>query len=219
MGEAIRESSVGTRLGTSSKLGMFFVNREKGLFLSVYVDDIKLAGKKQNIEPTWTMFMKDVDLGEPTSFLDHVHLGCTQRDCQLSKDIVDKYRRIFESRISAGAEEKYRLKPQGNVMQKQYLLGPMTWKVMQRNAWKDSANMRIKQLNNFVRSRHHAWMTINFLKEEIGSVREFSTVCSQTGMTYFYLARFVRLDILWSVNKLARAITQWTKACANVWRV
>ena len=27
--------------------GMFFVNREKGLFLSVYVDDIKLAGKKQ----------------------------------------------------------------------------------------------------------------------------------------------------------------------------
>ena len=25
-----------------------FVHREKGLFLSVYVDDIKLAGKKQN---------------------------------------------------------------------------------------------------------------------------------------------------------------------------
>ena len=146
VGEAIRESSIGTRLGTSSKLGMFFVNREKGLFLSVYVDDIKLAGKKQNIEPTWTMFMKDVDLGEPTSFLDHVHLGCTQRECQISKNIV---------------QEKYRLKPQGNVMQKQYLLAPMTWKVMQRNAWKDSASRRIKQLNNFVRSRHHAWMTIN----------------------------------------------------------
>ena len=28
-----------------------FVNREKGLFLSVYVDDIKLAGKKHNIKP------------------------------------------------------------------------------------------------------------------------------------------------------------------------
>ena len=26
---------------------------KKGLFLSVYVDDIKLAGKKQNINPTW----------------------------------------------------------------------------------------------------------------------------------------------------------------------
>ena len=27
-----------------------FVHREKGLFLSAYVDDIKLAGKKQNLD-------------------------------------------------------------------------------------------------------------------------------------------------------------------------
>ena len=45
-----------------------FVQREKELFLSVYVDDIKLAGKKQNINPTWKILMKDVHLGEPTSF-------------------------------------------------------------------------------------------------------------------------------------------------------
>ena len=59
-----------------------FVHREKGLFLSVYVDDIKLAGKTENIEPTWKILMEDVDLGEPTSFLDHVYLGCTQRECK-----------------------------------------------------------------------------------------------------------------------------------------
>ena len=28
-----------------------------------------------------------------------------------------------------------------------------------------------------------------------------------------YLARIGRPDILWSVNKLARSITKWTKAC------
>ena len=50
--------------------------------------------------------MKDVDLGEPTSFLDHVCLGCTQRECQTCKDIVDNYRSMFESKISAGATEK-----------------------------------------------------------------------------------------------------------------
>ena len=76
---------------------------EKGLFLSVYVDDTKLVGKKQNICPTWKILMKDVDLGEPTSFLDHVYLGCTQRECQTSKDIVDNHRSMFESRISARA--------------------------------------------------------------------------------------------------------------------
>ena len=31
-----------------------FVHREKGFFLSVYVDDIKLAGKKQTLDP-WTI--------------------------------------------------------------------------------------------------------------------------------------------------------------------
>ena len=63
-----------------------FVNREKGLFLSVYVDDIKLAGKKQNINPMWKVLNKEVDFGEPTSFLDHAYLGCTQRQSEISKD-------------------------------------------------------------------------------------------------------------------------------------
>ena len=39
-----------------------------------------MAGKKQNLDPMWKILMKDVDLGEPTSFFDHVYLGCTQRD-------------------------------------------------------------------------------------------------------------------------------------------
>ena len=43
-----------------------FVHREKGLFLSVYVNDIKLAGKKQNINPMWKVLNKEVDLEEPT---------------------------------------------------------------------------------------------------------------------------------------------------------
>ena len=66
----------------------------------MYVDDIKLAGKKQNIDPMWYVLNKEVDLGEPTSFLDHVYLGCTQRQCEISKDIVGNYRTMFESRIS-----------------------------------------------------------------------------------------------------------------------
>ena len=52
-----------------------FVHREKGLFLSVYVDDIKLAGKKQNIDPMWKVLNKEVDLGEATSFLGSCLLG------------------------------------------------------------------------------------------------------------------------------------------------
>ena len=63
---------------------------KKWLFLSVYVDDTKPAGKKQNINPMWKVLNKEVDLGEPTSFLDQVKTwGCTQRQYEISKDIDD----------------------------------------------------------------------------------------------------------------------------------
>ena len=43
--------------------------------------------------------------------------------------------------------------------------------------------------------------------------RNVSQVCSQIVLKCLYLARIERPDILWSVNKLARSITKWTKAC------
>ena len=49
--------------------------------------------------------MKNVVLDEPTSFLDHVYLGCTQRDCK-PNEIIEEYTKLFESRISAGIKEK-----------------------------------------------------------------------------------------------------------------
>ena len=110
-----------------------FVHREKGLFLSVYVDDIKLAGKKQNIDPMWKVLNEEVDLGEPTPFLDHVYLGCTQRQCEISKDIVDNCRTMFESRIFRGEEQRNHHSLKIFV----FLHGLMTWKVMRRNAWSD----------------------------------------------------------------------------------
>ena len=48
---------------------------------------------------------------------------------------------------------------------------------------------------------------------ELGSKGESSKVCSQIVLKCLYLARIGRPDILWSVNKLARAVTKWTRAC------
>ena len=60
--------------------------------------------------------MKEVDLGEPTSFLDHVHLGCPQRECKTSKDIVDNYRDVFEFSMSArGGKLLYSEESEANI--------------------------------------------------------------------------------------------------------
>ena len=66
------------------------------------VDDIKLAGKEQNLDSMLKRLNKEVDLAEPTSFLGHENLGCTQRQWKISTDIVENYRTMFESRISDG---------------------------------------------------------------------------------------------------------------------
>ena len=52
-----------------------------------------------------------------------------------------------------------------------------------------------------------------FKQDELETVAELSKVCSQIVLKYLHLARIGSPDILWSVNKLARAVTQWTRAC------
>ena len=42
---------------------------------------------------------------EPTSFLDHVYMGCNQRECKPNEKINETMQKMFESRISAGATE------------------------------------------------------------------------------------------------------------------
>ena len=76
---------------------IFFLNRENGLFLSVFVDDIILAGKNKDIDPMWTVLMKQIDLREPTSFLDHAYLGVHstgERNKQIYCRHLQKYVRI-----------------------------------------------------------------------------------------------------------------------------
>ena len=139
----------------------FFVHREKGLFLSVYVDDIKLAGKKHNIDPMWKVLNKEVDLGEPTSFLDHANLGCTQRQCEVSQNIVDNYRTMFESRISAGATENYRARKICVSLR-----GRMTWWVMQRSVWNDIVSWQTRLHNNSTKYLLHASMTTTLKRKK-----------------------------------------------------
>ena len=180
-----------------------FVHREKGLFLSVYVDDMKLAAKKQNIDPTRKVFNKEVDLGESTSFLDHVYLGCTQRQCEIRKDIIDNYRTMFESRISARATEKLLCSENLRISSWSYDMEGHAKKCVERYCeLAKKTTQQLYKVSTPCIDDHH------FKKEEeLKFVGELSKVSSQIVLKCLYLARIGRPDILWSVNKLARSIT------------
>ena len=161
----------------------------------MYVDDIKLAGKKQNIDPMWKALSKEFDFGEPTPFLDHVYLGCTQRQCEISKDIVDNYRTMFESRISARRTEKQPFLQNLSISSWSYDTEGHAKKCVERSC--ELANKTTQQLYKVCTpciDDHH------FKEEETNSVGKLSQVCSQIVLKCLYLARIRRLDILWSVN-------------------
>ena len=89
----------------------------------------------------------------------------------------------------------------------------MTWLVMQRSVWNDIVSWRTRRLSNSTKYLLHALMTTTSKKKKQNLFGELSNTCSQIVLKCLYLARIGRPDILWSVNKLARSMTKWTKAC------
>ena len=135
-------------------------------------------------------------------------LGCTQRQCEISKDIVDNYRATFESRIFAGRVEKLPFPQNLRISSWSYDMESHAKICVERYC--ELANETTQQLYKVSTpciDDHH------FKEEEIKAVGELSKVCSQIVLKCLYLARIGRPAILWSVNKLARSITKWTKAC------
>ena len=81
--------------------GCLFVHRKQGLFLSVHVDDIQMAGLKQNMAPMWKKLMKNLEfltiqLHFLTTFVWDA-LNVNANDI-----IIEEYSREF----SAGATQK-----------------------------------------------------------------------------------------------------------------
>ena len=158
----------------------------------------------------WKVLNNEVDLGETTSFLDHVYLGCTQRHCEKSKDIFDTHTTMFESRISAGAIEKLPCLENLSISSWSYDMEGHAKKCVERFCeLSNETTQQLCKVSTPCLDGHH------FKEEELKSVGELSKVCSRIVLKCSKLARFGRPDILWSVNKLARSSTKWTKACDN----
>ena len=144
-----------------------FVHRKQRWFLSVYVDDIKKwLERQQNMAPIWNKLMNNLDLDEPTSFLDHVNLGCTQRECKPNEIIIEQYTKMFESRVSAGTNDNYL----GGAWS--YDIEGHAPKCVER--W--LANKKVKQL---CKVSSPCLDDHQFKQKELESVRELSQVCSQ----------------------------------------
>ena len=115
---------------------------------------------------------------------------------------------MFESRISAGGVDQFPFSQNLRISSWSYDMAGHAKKCVERYC--ELANKTTQQLYKVSTpciDDHH------FKEEEMKSVGELSHVCSQIVLKCSDLARIGRPDILWSVNKLARSITKWTKVC------
>ena len=85
---------------------MLYRQTRKILFFSEYVDDIKLTGKKRNIDPMKKILMKDLIWENRHHSLTLIIWVALKENVGISMDIVENYRTMFETKICAGATEK-----------------------------------------------------------------------------------------------------------------
>ena len=157
--------------------------------------------------PMRSVLNKEVDLGEPKSFLDmktwaalRKAMRNKQRYCgQLQNHVWITNFRGENRKTSIPSNCSYFFMVLWHGWSCKEMCGTTSWVGKQD----DSTTLRI---SSPCIDDHH-------FKEELKSVGELSKVCSQIVLKCLYLARIGRLDIPWSVNKLARSITKWTRAC------
>ena len=116
-----------------------------------------------------------VDLGEPTFFLDHVYLGCTQRQCEISKNICGQLQNhVWISNFRGESKEIAIPSKISN-----FLHGLMTWLVMQRSVWNDIVSWPTRRRNNStkIQSMHRLMLPTCSQMLKLGTYKRFDILC------------------------------------------
>ena len=146
--------------------------------------------------------LKNVDLDEPTSFLDHG---------KPNEIIEEEHTKMFESRnfcwsnwivtrVGKASRNNSRM-----VLRHGRTCSKMRWAVLwfgKQEKWSSCTKFQLL-----------AWITTNSRKKNLYQSENYHKFAHKVFWNALYLARIGSPDIHWSVNKLARAVTKSTQAC------
>ena len=82
-----------------------FQHKDKQLFLSIYVDDFKMAGNAANLKPMWEAIGKRIELEEATPFHQSNYLGCQQYDVEPDLKLLEKKTQLIEDILRRKSEQ------------------------------------------------------------------------------------------------------------------
>ena len=174
----------------------------------MYVDDIKLDGKKQNLDPMWKVLNKEVDFGEPTSFLDHVFLGVLNDSLKSAKILFTITDSCSNPEFQQGLRKKLRARKNWV-----FLRGPTIWKVMSRSVWNVFVNWQTRLLNNFIRYQLHALMTINSKKKDWNPWEKLSMYALKFSWNLYIWHALVDVIFYGQSTNIHDRSQKWVRAC------
>ena len=164
------------------------------LFLSVYVDDMKMAGKTQNMPKMWRTLQNKVDLEDRVSSWMYSTSSTSQgQNCDGKAELV-----------LAADQHKYTCTNPKDIAAWSYDMEEHAQKCLERNC--ELARRSIDQLHNV----SALCLDDHQIKpEDLENVGELSETCSQIVLKCLYLARIGRPDLLWHSYYLARSVTKF----------
>ena len=202
-----------------------WIHKKKQLIMSVYVDDYKLAGKTENLEPMWSSLSKDLDLEPFVPLHGSIYLGNKQYDVEIPEEMVAaksqliqnllyRHRKIGESSKDSnhstmrGVDHSEKSRKFGKVKGWAYTMQGHTEMSVQRYlelSGKHESSLKFVQ-TPCVDDRQ-------FPPEDFETKGALSAYAARIVLKALYVARMNRLEFLWAVNSLARCVTKWTVAC------
>ena len=199
-----------------------FIRWQLQCILSVYVDDFKLAGPKENIDKAWALIQKGVKLDKIAPF-DH-YLRCGQHPTTVSeKDVAKRLENISNHLVDAKADvgsptgtgEKLEptTKSKVGIRGCRYDMSGFVQQTVEKYlelSGKDESSL--KKVTTPSIDDHTIDPKEFEEKGELASDGPGGWHPAKVLMKMLYCARIVRLDLLWTICSLARQVTKWTRA-------
>ena len=133
-----------------------FVHREKGLFFFCVCGWHQIGWKEAKHWSDVEILNKEVDLWEPPFFLDHVYLGCTQRQWWNKQGSCGQLQsHVWITNFRVGELKHYHTRKT-----LVFLRGLTIFRFMPRYVWNDIVSWRTRRLSNSTKYLLHASMTI-----------------------------------------------------------
>ena len=180
---------------------------KQGLFLSVFVDAIKMS-EKQNMAPRWKKLMENVvDIDEPTSFLTMKIWGVLSVNANRMKQLLNRTRRCLSHVFLLEQQKTYwggKITNNGVVLRHD----GHAQKSVERYCV--LANKKVEQL---YKVSHPCLDDHKFKQEELETVGELTEVCSQI---VFNACAWHELEDLTSCGHSASLRGQWQNGLRQV---